>query len=89
MEKVGREMRWRDYPTADMWVGKAVAEALGLDPTDDAAEVKAVIKKLKKLGALKEVFGRDAGTRRDKAFVIAGDWNASGLGAANPTTGQE
>src|SRR5262249_51524422 len=61
MEKVGREIRWRDYPTSDMWVGKAVAEVLGLDPADDVIAVKDAIKKLKKLKALKETIGRDTG----------------------------
>jgi hypothetical protein len=89
MEKVGRELRWRDYPTSDMWVGKAVAEVLGLDAEDDVIAVKAAIKKLKKLRALKEVTGWDAGSRRDKTFVVAGTWTASGLGSENLTQGQE
>jgi hypothetical protein len=89
MEKVGRELRWRDYPTSDMWVGKAVAEVLGFDPTDDIIAVKAAIKKLKKMRALKETTGWDTGSRRDKTFVVAGDWVASGLGSSDLTQGQE
>jgi hypothetical protein len=89
MEKVGREPRWRDYPTADMWVGKAIAEVLGLDPADDDVVVKAAVKKLKQMGALKETIGRDAGRRVDKTFVVAGDWVAPGFGSANLETGQE
>jgi hypothetical protein len=80
MNKVGRELRWRDYPTAEMWVGKAVAEVLGLDAEDDVIAVKDAIKKLKKLKALKAVTGWDTGSRRDKTFIVAGDWVASGLG---------
>jgi hypothetical protein len=89
MEKVGRQPRWRSYSTADMWVGKAVAEVLGLDAEDDAVVLQAAIKKLKKMKALKEVTGRDAGRREDKTFVVAGEWVAPGFGSINPGTSQE
>jgi hypothetical protein len=82
MERVGREPRWRNYSTADMWVGKAVAEVLGLDAEDDVIVVKAAVKKLKKMGALREVIGRDAGRREDKSFVVAGSQTAPGFGSA-------
>jgi hypothetical protein len=72
MEAVGRQTRWRDYPTADMWVGKAIAPVLGLDATEDAEAIKGTINKLKKMGALKETIGQDS-ARRDKTFVVAGD----------------
>jgi RecA-family ATPase len=87
MEKVGRQIRWRDYPTADMWVGKAVAEILNLDPADNFEQIKGIIKKLKKTGALKETIGRDAGSRRDKTFVVAGNWVAPGFEPNQPDAG--
>ena len=44
--------------------------------------VKAAVKKLKKMGALREVIGRDAGRREDKSFVVAGSQTAPGFGSA-------
>ena len=87
MEKVGSELRWRDYPTSEMWVGKAVAEVLGLDPEDDIVAIKGAIKKLKNIHALKETIGWDASSRRDKTFVVVGSWTASGFGSADLTQG--
>ena len=71
-----------------MWVGKAVAEVLGVDPVDDMIAVKAAIKKLKKNRALKETIGRD-GRRHDKTFIVAGDWVAPGFGSNGAGAGSE
>jgi AAA domain-containing protein len=75
MDEVGTAPKWRDYPTADMWVGKVVARVLCLDREEDLERVKRVVKELKKIGALKEVATRD-GSRRERTFVVAGDWVA-------------
>jgi AAA domain/Toprim-like len=67
--KVGTEPRWREYPTAEMWVGKAVGPLVGLDPDDNRDAVKVVIKRLIKDGVLTTVQAPDA-HRLDKTFVV-------------------
>lgn len=66
---VGDEVRWREHVTADLWVGKAVAPVLGLDPGDDRETVKMVIKRLLLDGHLKRVTGRNA-KREEKSFIV-------------------
>jgi hypothetical protein len=51
--------RWREDVRAGMWVGKAVAGALGLDAKEDKARINGVIRELKARGVLKEEPGRD------------------------------
>ena len=82
MEAVGHEPRWRDYPTADMWVGKAIAPILNLDLGDDDFAIKSTIKQLKKMGALKDIQGKDV-KRQIKTFVVAGAWRAPGFGSTD------
>jgi hypothetical protein len=67
--KVGTEPRWREYPTAEMWVGKAVGPLVGLDPDDNRDAVKVVIKRLIKDGVPTTVQAPDA-HRLDKTFVV-------------------
>ncbi|MGY8681098.1 AAA family ATPase [Bradyrhizobium sp. UFLA05-153] len=77
MDEVGTEPRWRDYPTAEMWVGKAVARVLGLDCEEDLERVKRTVKELKKRRALEEVSAHDPGSRKERTFVVAGNWSAT------------
>jgi hypothetical protein len=69
------EGRWRDDVRADMWIGKAVAQALGLDHRDDVATVKKITKKLMVTGVLKIEPGKDS-QRHDRVFVVLGDQSA-------------
>jgi hypothetical protein len=70
---VGGALRWKEHQLAGMWVGKAIASVLGLDPDDpaDKTKIKKVIKELIKRGALKTVPGRDSNSRREATFVVA------------------
>jgi len=60
---------WREDVRAGMWVGKAIAQVLNLDPEDDAALVKKTIKRLIEMGALKREPGRD-GRRKQVVFIV-------------------
>ena len=62
------EGQWREDLRADMWVGKAIAPVLGLDPEDDKVVLKQVIKKLLLGGHLKRVLGQDD-RRRQRTFI--------------------
>jgi hypothetical protein len=68
--EVGEEPRWREDVRAGMWVGKAVAKVLELDPEDDRETVKQVIKRMLKSGALKTELGPDE-DRRERMFIVA------------------
>lgn len=68
--QVGTEPRWKEYPTSNMWVGKAVAPILGLDPEEDRAALRSVIKKLIAAGVLKTVQALDRARREEKTFVV-------------------
>jgi AAA domain len=48
---------YRAHVLSPLWVGKPIARVLGLDPEDNKATVKAVIKRLLKDAVLKEVSG--------------------------------
>jgi hypothetical protein len=87
-EAVGSEPRWRNYSTADLWVGKAIAPILGLNLADDEIVIKNAIKKLLATGALKEVLGRDS-KRVERTFVVSGDASAPALGVGRPEKGGE
>jgi uncharacterized protein YjiS (DUF1127 family) len=64
---------WRKDPQAGAWVGKAVAEVLGLDASNKAhrAKINALLAAWIKSGALLVVEGLDA-ARRPRLFVKAG-----------------
>jgi hypothetical protein len=66
---------WRDHVLAVMWVGKAVAQVLGLDPELDRDEIKQVIRKLISKKVLKKVPGKSDG-RKKCLFVVPGDGSA-------------
>ena len=70
---VGTEKRWKEHQLAGMWVGKAIAPILGLDPEDkaDVTKIKKVVRKLIRNGALKTEPGRDPRRREDTTFVVA------------------
>jgi hypothetical protein len=63
-----RDGEWREHILADAWVGKPIAQALGLDPEDDGLRIKALLKKLIRDGILKTVQGRTA-KRKNSIFV--------------------
>jgi hypothetical protein len=61
--------KWRDNVRAEMWVGKAVAQVLNLDPEADVALVKATLRRLFEIDALKRKPGQDR-YRRETIFVV-------------------
>jgi len=85
---VGTAPRWRDYVTADMWVGKCIAPILNLDAEDGRAEVKKVIKQLIRDHHLAKVPGDDA-HREERMFVVAAAGSAAGLQGAAGAEAQE
>jgi hypothetical protein len=66
---------WREDVRAAMWVGKAVAPILGLDPDEEQEKVRRAIKKLTKDGVLKQIGGRTH-DRKPCILVVPGDWKA-------------
>jgi hypothetical protein len=72
-QKVGTKPRYKEHALADMWVGKPVAEVLGLDPEDDKEAIKAVVKRLMAMKALRRQAGMDKVRREPKTFVVAGE----------------
>jgi hypothetical protein len=66
---------WRENVQADDWVGKAVAEVIGLDldHRPDKARVQSMLRAWIASGALR-VVERDDGRRRPKKFVVVGEW---------------
>lgn len=63
---------WREHPSADLWAGKPIARALGLDPQADRAKVKAVIQACLRDGTLKVVLRNDA-KRMLRSWIVPGD----------------
>jgi hypothetical protein len=65
--------RWRESPQAKDWVGRAVAEAMGLDVEDEQAKakIKGLLKIWIKNGDLAAVEGKDE-KRMDRKFVEVG-----------------
>jgi hypothetical protein len=59
---------WREDSRAAMWVGKAIAPHVGLDPDENKAAIGAVIKRLARDGVLKTVQRKDE-KRRPRLFV--------------------
>jgi hypothetical protein len=70
-EAVGAN-EWRDDIRATMWVGKAVAQVVGLDPVDDAPALKRAVQALLRSGALKRKPGKARG-RHAVMLVVPGD----------------
>ena len=70
-EAVGTELKWRDHHMADMWVGKAVAPIVDLNPDRDRKMVKDVVAKLINVGVLRTQPGWDQARREEKMFVVA------------------
>jgi hypothetical protein len=66
---------WREDTRATMWVGRAVAPVLGLDPDEDKEQLKGLIKKLIKEKVLKTLAARTA-DRKPCVFVVSSDWSA-------------
>jgi hypothetical protein len=66
---------WRENVRADMWVGKAVAPILGLDPELNRRDITQVIGKLIFEKVLKTIPGKTK-DRKDCLFVVPGDWSA-------------
>jgi hypothetical protein len=65
---------WRADVQAKAWVGKAVAEELGLDPDNKAhrAKIKTMLKTWEKNGALKRETRTDPARRTDHPFIVVG-----------------
>ncbi|MGO4438725.1 AAA family ATPase [Rhizobium sp. RAF56] len=66
---------YKENVQADNWVGKAVAEALGLDVTDEKAKarIKELLKIWVKSGALSKVEKEDS-NRKMKPHIVVGEW---------------
>ena len=58
-----------------MWVGKVVAQILGLDPERDKREITQIIRELFFKKVLKSLQGKTK-DRKDRLFVVPGDWSA-------------
>ncbi len=67
------EKQWRESRQANEWVGKAVAEILGLDPQADRSRIVALLEAWIEAGHFKIVEGRDA-NRQPRKFVEVGAW---------------
>jgi hypothetical protein len=66
---------WREDVRAAMWIGKAIAQILGLDPEQDKYQIKRVIKKLISEKVVKTVPGK-SDRRKDCVYVVPSDWSA-------------
>ena len=78
-----KQSEWRESAQAEMWVGKAIAPVLRLDPKDDNSRIKTIIKKLIADGVLKTIPGRSE-TRKSCLYVVGGDWSAPLVELAQP-----
>jgi AAA domain/Bifunctional DNA primase/polymerase, N-terminal len=72
IKRVVREGNWREDVRASAWVGKPIARALGLDPDDDGAAIRRLLKKLIADGVLKVVQAKDQ-RRHDAMFVVVNE----------------
>jgi len=68
--EIGFTPRWREDVRASMWVGKAVAQALGLSHEADREQVKGVLARLLQTRVLKMVTAPDE-RRKPKPFIVA------------------
>jgi hypothetical protein len=66
---------WREDVRAATWVGKAIAQILGLDPEQDRDQIKQAIRKLISEKVLKTVPGK-SDRRKDCVYVVPSDWSA-------------
>jgi hypothetical protein len=69
-ERVGDEPKWKEHFLADVWVGKVVGPAAGLDPRADRIRVMKLIEKLIREGHLMTKEAMDTGRREMKMFVV-------------------
>jgi hypothetical protein len=67
-----RQSDWRENTQSGMWVGKAIAPILGLDPEDDKPKLKKLVKKLISDRVLKVIPGKTT-TRKPCLFVVNAD----------------
>jgi len=68
---------YRKSDQAKGWIGYAVAEVLGLDPSDEAdkKQIKAILKKWFADGVLDTKERYDEQQRKNRPFVVPGNWN--------------
>ena len=66
---------WREDVRASMWVGKAIASILSLDPEDDKPKIRKLIKTLISDRVLKTIPGKTA-ERKPCLFVVDSEWSA-------------
>lgn len=67
------EGEYRSDTQSPDWIGRAVAEVLGLNTDDDRPRIKALLKVWIANRVLKTVTRKDA-TRHEKTFVVPGEW---------------
>ena len=77
-----KQGEWRENVRADMWVGKAIASILKLDPEADKTKLKKAISYLLADGALKTIPGKV--NRRPCLFVVTDDWSATVIELVRP-----
>lgn len=67
---------WRKDPKSDDWIGRALAEMLGLDidRTSDLKKIKGILSKWFDNKVLDTTTRKDT-HRKDRQFVVPGDWN--------------
>ncbi|WP_260598847.1 AAA family ATPase [Sphingomonas endolithica] len=74
---------WKESSQAKNWVGIAVAEVMGLDPSStakgDRARINALLRQWIANGALIVVEKRCPEKREDKKFVEVGEWAVDGV----------
>jgi hypothetical protein len=63
---------WQEHYNAAMWVGKAIAQVVGLDPVDDKPAIERALKALLASGALKRTPGKTA-NRKPTMLVVPGE----------------
>ena len=82
---------WREDFRATAWVGRAVADVLGLDVSvkADAARIKQLLKTWIREGALQVVERRNDKTRQDKNFVEVGRWQNDTSATVLPSVAEQ
>ena len=75
IKKAVADGNWRENIRANMWVGKAVAPILGLDPELNRRDITQIIRELIFKKVLKSIQGKTK-DRKDRRFVVPGDWSA-------------
>jgi len=73
-----RDTEYRKDSRSPDWVGTAVAALLGLDPDAAKPKLKEILKVWFSNGVLATERRRDNATRKDREFVVPGDWNEGG-----------